>query len=108
MKYFAGTIMETRTKRVLFEVPDDADNTIAEAQYDAAIFGDLPMKECDKVAFSDFDRGVEYKTRLVKMEEVDMEKEEEYADRYYEFPECVFWNEENNCLTSGHFERSEE
>lgn len=107
MKYFKAVIEEIRTKEVFFEVPDNADHTVAEAQYDAAIFGDLPTEECDKVNFTDLDRGVEYETRLVRMEEVDMKKEEEYAERYCEFPECVFWNEEDNCLTSGHIERSE-
>lgn len=108
MKFIKAEIEEVRRKTIFIQIPDDADNTIAEAQYDAAIFGDLPMEECDKVNFTDLDRGVEYETRLVKMEEVDMEKEEEYANRYCEFPECIFWDEKNNCLTSGHFERSEE
>lgn len=101
MKYYKATIQEIRTKEVFFEVPDNADHTIAEAQYDAAVFGDLPTEECDKVIFTDLDRGVEYEARLVRMKEVDMEKEEEYAERYYEFPECVMWDEKQNCITEG-------
>ena len=101
MKYFKAVIQEIRTKEVFFEVPDNADHTVAEAQYDAAIYGDLPTEECDKVNFTDLDRGVEYETRLVKMEEVDMKKEQEYAERYYEYPEVVYWDDEMNCQTSG-------
>lgn len=101
MKYFKAVIEETRRKTVFIQVPDDADHVIAENQYYAALYGDLPMKECDKITFNDDDRDVDTENRLVSVEEADMEKEEEYAERYYEFPECIIWDDEMNCQTSG-------
>ena len=93
MKYFKAVIEETRRKEIFIEVPDDADYVIAENQYYAALYGDLPTEECDKIEFNDDDRDVDTENRLVSVEEADMEKEEEYAERYYEFPKCINWKE---------------
>ena len=27
-----------------------------------------------------------------------------YAEKYYEFPECVMWDENQNCITTGWYE----
>lgn len=93
MKYFKAVIEETRRKEIFIEVPDDADHVIAENQYYAALYGDLPMEECDKIEFNDDNRDIDIENRLVSVEEADMEKEEECADRYYEFPKCINWKE---------------
>lgn len=103
MKYFKAVIEETRRKTVFIQVPDDGDRDLAIKQIDAGMIGgDLPEEENEKFAFSDFDRDLDYdENRIISIEEADMEKEEEYAERYYEFPECVMWDEEQNCITTG-------
>lgn len=101
MKYFKAEIEETRRKTVFIQVPDDGNRDLAIKQYDAGVFGDLSEDNNEKFIFTDTDHGVEYANRLIDIEETDMKKEEEYADRYYEFPECVFWDEEQNCITEG-------
>lgn len=102
MKYFKAVIQETRRKTVFIQVPDDGDRDLAIKQIDAGMVGDLPEEENEKLAFSDFDRDLDYdENRIVSIEEADMEKEEEYAERYCEFPECVMWDEEQNCITEG-------
>lgn len=101
MKYFKAEIEETRRKTVFIQVPDDGNRDLAIRQYDAGVFGDLSEENNEKFIFTDTDHGVEYANRLINIEEADMKKEEKYADRYYEFPECVFWDEEQNCITKG-------
>ena len=102
MKYFKAVIEETRRKTVFIQVPDDGDRDLAIKQIDAGMVGDLSEEESEKLAFSDFGRDLDYdENRIVSIEEADMEKEEEYAERYYEFPECVIWDEDWNCITKG-------
>lgn len=102
MKYFKAVIEETRRKTVFIQVPDDGDRDLAIKQIDAGMVGDLSEEENEKLALCDFDRYLDYdENRIVSIEEADMEKEEEYAERYYEFPECVFWDEDWNCITKG-------
>lgn len=102
MKYFKAVIVETRRKTVFIEVPDNGDKDLAIKQINAGMIGgDLPEEENEKLAFYDYDRNLDYDNRIVNIEEVDMEKEEEYAERFYEFPECVFWDEKQNCITTG-------
>ena len=102
MKYFKAVIEETRRKTIFIEVPDDGNRDLAIKQIDAGMVGDLSEEENEKLAFSDFDRDLEYdENRIVSIEEADMEKEEEYAERYYEFPECVMWDDKQNCITEG-------
>lgn len=95
---YKAVIEETRRKVIFIEAPDEE---LATSQYDAGVFGDLPEKDNKKFVFTDLDDGVEYANHLVSIEEADMEKEEEYAERYYEFPECVMWDEKQNCITEG-------
>lgn len=101
MKYFKAEIEETRRKTVFIQVPDDGNRDLAIKQYDAGVFGDLSEENNEKFIFTDTDHGVEYANRLIDIEEADMKKEEEYTDRYYEFPECVMWDEKQNCITEG-------
>lgn len=102
MKYFKAVIQETRRKTVFIQVPDDGDRDLAIKQIDAGMVGDLSEEENEKLALCDFDRDLDYdENRIVSIEEADMEKEEEYAERYYEFPECVIWDEDWNCITKG-------
>lgn len=106
MKYFKAVIEETRRKTVFIEVPDDGNRDLAIKQIDAGIFGgDLPKEENKKLEFSDYDRDLEYdEDRIVSIKEIDMEKEKQCANRYYMFPECVMWDEEQNCITTGWYE----
>ena len=97
-KMYKAVIEETRRKVIFIEAPDEE---LATSQYDAGVFGDLPEEDNKKFIFTDTDDGVEYENRLVSIEEADMEKEEEYAERYYEYPEVVYWDDEMNCQTSG-------
>ena len=97
-KMYKAVIEETRRKVIFIEASDEE---LATSQYDAGIWGDLPEKDNKKFIFTDTDDGVEYTNCLVSIKETDMEKEEEYAERYYEFPEVVYWNDECNCQTSG-------
>lgn len=102
MKYFKAVIEETRRKTVFIQVPDDGDRDLAIKQIDAGMVGDLSEEESEKFAFSDYDRDLDYdENRIISIEEADMEKEEEYAEMYYEFPECVMWDEKQNCITEG-------
>lgn len=103
MKYFKAVIQETRRKIIFIEVPDDGNRDLAIKQVDAGMIGgDLPEEENEKLAFNDYDRDLDYdENRIVSIEEADMKKEEKYAERYYEFPECVFWDEKQNCITEG-------
>lgn len=101
MKYFKAEIEETRRKTVFIQVPDDGNRDLAIRQYDAGVFGDLSEENNEKFIFTDTDHGVEYANRLINIEEADMKKEEEYAERYYEYPEVVYWDDEMNCQTSG-------
>lgn len=95
-KMYKAVIEETRRKVIFIEAPDEE---LASLQYDAGIWGDLPEKDNKKFIFTDTDDGVEYTNRLVSIKEADMEKEEEYAERYYEFPEVVYWDDVDNCVT---------
>ena len=103
MKYFKAVIQETRRKTVFIEVPDDGDRDLAIKQIDAGMIGgDLPEEENEKLAFCDFDSDLDYdENRIISIKEADMEEEEKYAERYYEFPECVMWDEKQNCITTG-------
>lgn len=105
MKYYKVEIEETRKKTVFIQVPDYGNQDLAIGQYDAGVSGgDLPEKENDKLMFTDYDRGVEYGNHILSIKEVDMEEEEKYAEKYYEFPECVMWDENQNCITTGWYE----
>lgn len=97
-KMYKAVIEERRRKVIFIEAPN---RDLAINQYDAGVFGDLSEEDNKKFIFTDMDRGVEYENRLVHIEEADMEKEEEYAERYYEYPEVVYWDDEMNCQTSG-------
>ena len=97
-KMYKTVIEERRRKTIFIEAPDEE---TASLQYDAALYGDLPEEDNEKVVFTDMDRGVEYENRLVSIEEADMEKEEEYAERFYEYPDVIYWDDEMNCQTSG-------
>lgn len=102
MKYFKATIQEIREKTVFIEVPDDADQYIAIKQVGAGMLGGcLPDEENRKLWITDEDRIDHTEMKLTAIEEADMEKEEEYAERFYEMPDCVFWDEKKNCITEG-------